>query len=266
MNATESPSQVKWKCRRIEFDLARPLLMGIINATPDSFSDGGMFVEATAAVRHALQLVADGADIIDVGGESTRPGSTPVSEEEELRRVVPVVAAIAKATDVAISIDTSKPEVARAAIEAGASIVNDVTGLRDPAMRKIVRETNAGAVVMDGTECPPEADVCEFVTSNLNRLVSDAVADGIPIECIVADPGFGFGKDSAQCLALLNGMAKVCEGVRVPILVGLSRKRFIGEHYGIAEPSQRDAASFNAAQIAVTAGARIVRAHSMHRF
>lgn len=234
-----------WRFRTHEFRLGDfPLLMGIVNVTPDSFSDGGEFLDPDAAVRHALQLVEDGADILDVGGESTRPGAEPVSVEEELRRVVPVVRGMAeglsrKQRNVLISIDTMKAEVARQAVEAGAAIVNDVSGLTfDPGMPAVCRETGVGVVCMHMRGTPqtmqddPQyddvvTDICEFFRERLAALQ----AAGIPPERIVLDPGIGFGKTAAHNLQILSGIARF-RALGRPVLIGHSRKRFLSRILG----------------------------------
>ena len=229
-----------WRCRGRRFDLgSRPLVMGIVNVTPDSFSDGGRYADPSAAVEHGLRLVAEGADVLDVGGESTRPGSEPVPLDEELRRVVPVVAGLAKRTDVPVSVDTMKAEVARRCLDAGAAIVNDVTGLRgDPDMPAVCAATGAGVVVMhmQGTpqtmQLDPRYDdvvreVGGFFAERLNALA----AVGIDREAIALDPGIGFGKTLDHNLALLANLAAFRRLGR-PVCLGVSRKGLIGQITG----------------------------------
>jgi dihydropteroate synthase len=212
----------------------RPLLMGIINVTPDSFSDGGQFFDAGAAVAHVLELVAQGADILDVGGESTRPYSQPVDAEEELRRVMPVVKALCRQTSVPISIDTSKAAVAQAAIDAGAEIVNDVTGLEgDPAMLPLVAQTGVGVCAMHmlGTpqtmqDNPTYGDVVEEVFQYLRGRRDALMAAGIAQDRIALDPGIGFGKRTEHVLQLLSHAVRLHE-LGCPVLIGHSRKGFI---------------------------------------
>ncbi len=212
----------------------RPLLMGIINVTPDSFSDGGRFFDASAAVAHGLELVAQGADILDVGGESTRPYSQPVDAEEELRRVLPVVKALCGQSPVPISIDTSKAAVARAAIDAGAGIVNDVTALEgDPAMIPLAARTGVGVCAMhiQGTpqtmqDNPTYEDVAEEVFEHLRGRRDALLAAGIPQDRIALDPGIGFGKRTEHVLQLLSHAFRLHE-LGCPVLIGHSRKGFI---------------------------------------
>ncbi len=217
----------------------RPLLMGIVNVTPDSFSDGGKFFEPCAAVEHGLRLVAEGADLLDVGGESTRPSSHPVDVQEELRRVVPVVTALCGQCGVPVSIDTSKPVVARAAVEAGAEIVNDVTGLEgDPEMLPLAAQSGVGVCVMHmrGSprtmqDNPVYGDVVGEVLDYL-RLRRDAlIAAGIAADRIALDPGIGFGKRVEHNLQLLSSAVRF-HGLGCPVLVGHSRKRFVREVLG----------------------------------
>jgi dihydropteroate synthase len=261
---------VKLRAGQFEFVFPRPaLVMGIVNVTPDSFFDGGRFLDAQAAVDHALQLVEQGAEIIDVGGESTRPGALPVAEPEELRRVMPVIAQLAGRIKVPISIDTVKPGVARAALAAGASIVNDVAGNReDPALWRLVAEASAGYVVMhaQGTPQTMQAhpvytdvvrEVGEFFSERLRRL-SDC---GVGREQIILDPGIGFGKTVEHNLELL-GAARSFTSLERPLLFGVSRKSFIGKLLG-AELEARLPGALACACLAVAAGVQIIRAHDV---
>jgi dihydropteroate synthase len=257
-------------CRQFEFTFPRPaLVMGIVNVTPDSFSDGGRFLDAQAAVAHALRLVEQGAEIIDVGGESTRPGALPVAEAEELRRVIPVIERLAGQVKVPISIDTVKPGVARAALDAGASIVNDVAANReDPGLWRLVAEVRAGYVCMHMQGMPQTmqanpvyADVVrevgEFFFERIRRL-SDC---GVGREHIILDPGIGFGKTvehNLQLLAAARGFTKF----ERPLLVGVSRKSFIGTLLG-AELAARLPGALACACVAVAAGVQIIRAHDV---
>jgi dihydropteroate synthase len=240
--------------------------MGVLNVTPDSFSDGGLFLDPSAAVDHAQTLVAKGADVIDVGGESTRPGAAPVSAENELERVVPVIEAIAAQISVPISVDTSKPEVITAAVAAGAGMINDVRALRLPGALEAAAAAGVPVCLMhmQGTPAsmqqkPAYADVIEEVSAFLSERVSACVAGGIPRDRILLDPGFGFGKTMEHNLALLAGIERLCEP-GLPVLVGISRKSMIGSLTG-REVRDRLAGSLAAAVLAVERGARVVRVH-----
>lgn len=261
-----------WRCRDHTFPLGeRTLVMGIVNVTPDSFSDGGTLATADEAVAHALQLAADGADILDVGGESTRPGSDPVAVEEELARVVPVLAGLRAAAPegVALSVDTRRPEVARAGIEAGASIVNDVTAAADPTMFAVVREAGAGLVLMHMLGEPKTMqrdprydDVVREVRVMLAGRIGAAVAAGVPRDRLCVDPGIGFGKNLDHNLALLHDIAAF-EELRVPVLVGTSRKRFIGQLTGVDEPAERVEGTAGAVAWCASKGVDVVRVHDV---
>ncbi len=258
------------RCRQFDFTFPRPaLIMGIVNVTPDSFSDGGQFLETEAAVAQALKLVEEGAEIVDIGGESTRPGATPVPESEELRRVLPVIEELAGRISVPISIDTMKPGVARAAINAGASIVNDVAANRESdAMWRVVADTGAGYVVMhmQGTpqtmQARPEyldvaREVGDFFFDRLERLSHC----GVGRERTILDPGIGFGKTREHNLRLLGKLADFGRLER-PLLLGVSRKSFLGSSPG-HEPAARLPAALACACFAVAAGAQIVRVHDV---
>jgi dihydropteroate synthase len=258
------------RARQFEFTFPRPaLVMGVVNVTPDSFSDGGQFLDSRAAVAHALRLVEQGAEILDVGGESTRPGAMPVPEAEELRRVVPVVEQLAARVRVPISIDTIKPGVARAALAAGASIVNDVAANRtDEAMWQVVAGAQAGYVCvhMQGTPQTMQAnpvyanvvrEVGEFFLERLNRLSGC----GVGREQVMLDPGIGFGKTLEHNLQLL-GAVRSFTRFGCPLLLGVSRKSFIGKLLG-AEMSARLPGALACACLAVAAGAQIIRAHDV---
>ncbi len=242
--------------------------MGILNVTPDSFSDGGSHATVEEALAHALRMIDEGAAIIDVGGESTRPGAEAVSIEEELRRVVPVVRSLAE-RGVCVSVDTRHAEVARACLECGASIVNDVSGFRDPAMVDAVRDTEAGLVVMhmQGEPAtmqanPVEGDVVTEVRAWLASQVAVLEAAGIDADRICLDPGPGFGKTAAQTIELVRNFQ---EFVRLgyPVMAAVSRKSYIGSAYGIAHPADRDHASAVEALMACELGASVVRAHNV---
>ncbi|HUU10907.1 MAG TPA: dihydropteroate synthase [Phycisphaerae bacterium] len=248
----------------------QPAVMGIVNVTPDSFSDGGLCLESHSAVAHAQRLVAEGADIIDVGGESTRPGSDPVPEDEELARVLPVVETLASRVDVAISIDTCHARVAREAVAAGACLVNDVTGLRgDPDMAAVVAETGAGVAIMHMLGHPKTmqdhphydhlmADICRYLRHGMQA----AVDAGVPEDSILVDPGIGFGKTVDHNLEILARLGQL-RTLGVPILVGPSRKRFIGEVAGVEAPSERTYGTAAACCLAQAAGALVLRVHDV---
>jgi dihydropteroate synthase len=245
----------------------RPAVMGIVNVTPDSFSDGGRFLDPGAAVAHGLALAAAGADLLDVGGESTRPGAEPVGAEEELRRVLPVVEALAARSGVPVSIDTSKAAVAAAALDAGARIVNDVAAGGDAEMFGIVAGAGAGLVVMHMLGEPrtmqddPQYDdvVVEVGDYLLDRLAVARDA-GVPSAALCADPGLGFGKTGAHNLELLARIGELVARLDVPVLVGPSRKSFIGRVVGRDETA-RDDGTLATAVWAVDGGARVVRVH-----
>lgn len=243
------------------------LVMGIVNATPDSFSDGGHFIDPDVAIRHGMDLAAAGAAIVDVGGESTRPGASDVSEADELRRVVDVVAGLA-AAGVVVSIDTMRARVARAAVEAGASIVNDVSGGEaDPAMRSTVAELGVDYAIMHWPSLSHEVaalnrDVCEVVRDDLARLVESAVSAGVAPDRIIVDPGIGFGKSYDDNWALLRGLDRLATlGHRV--LVGASRKRFLGDVLDGREPTGRDVATAAVSMWCALHGVWAVRTHDV---
>jgi dihydropteroate synthase len=218
---------MKWRCSNHAFDLsAQGEIMGIVNVTPDSFSDGGKFDKASAGIARALQLLEEGAAIIDIGGESTRPGADDVCAEEETRRVIPVIEGILKeAPEACLSVDTSKAPVARAAIDAGAKIINDVTGFRDPAMIELASETGVGVAVMHSD--PSYDDVIADIRSFFEERHATLTAAGIDSEAIVFDPGIGFGKTQQHNLTLLRHLDQLIVSGR-PVLLGVSRKSFIG--------------------------------------
>jgi len=259
-----------WRTNRRVFDLReRGVIMGILNVTPDSFSDGGHYSAAETAVNHALRMVEDGAEIIDVGGESTRPGAEEVSADEEMRRVVPIIKMLRGRSDTAISIDTSKAEVARAAMEAGAEIINDVTALtRDPAMATVAAESNAGVVLMhmQGTprsmqKNPRYGDVVREVNDYLaSRLVAARNA-GIEEERMAIDPGIGFGKTPEHNWALIRALEVFADSTR-PVLLGVSRKSLLKEIAG-DDMTRRDAATAALTALGRSKGARIFRVHEI---
>ena len=249
--------------------LDRTRVMGIVNVTPDSFSDGGDHASTDAAVAHALKLAAEGADLLDVGGESTRPGAQEVSLEEELRRVVPVIERLARQTGLPISVDTCKPEVMRAAVQAGAGMINDVCALRREGALDTAAALGVPVVLMhmlgeprSMQEDPRYDDVVAQVHRFLAERIFAAELAGIPKKHLVADPGFGFGKTTAHNLELLAGLERLAE-LGVPVLAGLSRKRSIGELTGRQAPAERVAGSVAAHLLAAQRGARIVRVHDV---
>jgi dihydropteroate synthase len=260
-----------WRCRDGALDLGtRTLVMGVVNVTPDSFSDGGAFLDREAAVAHAARLVDEGVDIVDVGGESTRPGAEPVTLEDEIARVVPVIEGIRAARPgVVISIDTRRSEVAEPALEAGAAIVNDVSGGRDPAMFGLVRDAGAGVVLMHmGGEPatmqddPRYGDVVGEVHEYLRERVEAAVFAGLETDRLAIDPGIGFGKDLEHNLALLRALPTFGD-LDAAIVVGASRKRFLGTLTGVDDPADRLEASLAAAVWSAVAGADVVRVHDV---
>lgn len=254
-------------CARRTLDLSSPAVMGILNVTPNSFSDGGRFADPGAALTQARRMVADGAAIIDVGGESTRPGAAPASLQEELDRVVPVIEAITRELDVLVSIDTMKPEVMRAAVAAGAGLINDVLALQAPGAIETAAASGAAVCLMhmQGTprtmqQDPHYEDVLREVGDFLHERAGACRAAGIPADRIALDPGFGFGKTLDHNLQLLRGLGGLGRGY--PLLVGLSRKSMLGKLTG-RPVDQRLAGSIALAALAVAAGARIVRCHDV---
>jgi dihydropteroate synthase len=272
-NASQGPSvgrAMHWRLRNSVLTFHRlPLLMGIVNVTPDSFSDGGKFQEHQAAIDHALELVEQGADILDIGGESTRPYSVPVDLDEELRRTLPVVQAICEQTRVPVSIDTSKAKVAAEAVAAGAEIINDVTGLEgDPAMLGVALESGAGVCVMhtQGTpqtmqDNPTYGDVVEDILAYLRGRRDVLLAGGIPQERICLDPGIGFGKTHQHNLTLLAQCRRFHE-LRCPLLVGHSRKGFIAHVLGDKQ-TDRTAGTVGVALAVARQGVQILRVHDV---
>lgn len=250
--------------RRLALGTA-PLLMGVVNVTPDSFSDGGLFADPAVAIAHGLKLAEQGADIVDIGGESTRPGHERLGTEAELARVLPVIAGIAAASPVPISIDTYKAEVAEAALKAGAAIVNDVWGCqREPAIAGVAARFGAPMVLMhnrDGVDAGLDilADVLRF----LEKSIGIAVAAGVPRSQIVLDPGIGFGKTPEQNLALIEKLDRLPAELGCPVLLGASRKSTLGLVTGKKIPAERLAASIAAHLYGVMRGAAIIRAHDI---
>jgi dihydropteroate synthase len=260
----------EWKIGKRSISLGeKTAIMGILNVTPDSFSDGGKYLDPDKAVEQAIEIEFDGADIIDIGGESTKPGASPVSLEEELRRVIPVIERIAKRVKIPVSIDTTKYEVAKAAIEAGAEIINDVTGLRvEPRLADLAKETGAGLILMNMRgeprtmqEIAPSEDILAEVAADLERAIAKALKRGVARERIVLDPGIGFGKTAEQNCELINHLDRFARS-DFPILIGPSRKSFIGK---ILDKEAVDRLWGTAASVAasILAGAHIVRVHDV---
>jgi len=261
-----------WKTSRREISLVVPLVMGILNVTPDSFSDGGRYADINAALQRADEMIAEGADVIDIGGESTRPGSKRVSADDEISRVVPVIEAISKRLDVPVSIDTSKSAVADAAVDAGAEIINDISGLRfDEAIAEVAARRKTGLVLMHSRgefetmhSQPPVEDILTEVEEDFRRSISSAAAAGVAAEQIVLDIGIGFGKTLDQNLKLIAQLDRLVNEFPVfPILVGASRKSFLGKLLGKDDPKERLSGSLASAAIAVWNGAKILRVHDV---
>jgi dihydropteroate synthase len=249
--------------RRLALDAA-PLLMGVVNVTPDSFSDGGMLKSAEDAIAHGERLAAEGADIVDIGGESTRPGHATIDAATELARVLPVIAGVAARTSVPISIDSYKAEVAEAALGAGASIVNDVWGCqRDPAIAGVAARLGAPLILMHNRDTiDPEIDIFDDALRFLERSIAIATAAGVPRSQLVVDPGIGFGKTPEQNLALIRDLGRLAE-LGCPILLGASRKSTIGLVTGRTIPAERLAGSIAAHLYGIMRGAAIIRAHDV---
>ena len=255
------------KLGRFSLTLERPLIMGVVNVTPDSFSDGGRFFGTQQALEHARVLIEEGADILDIGGESSRPAAEPVGLDEELRRVMPVLEQLAQ-MPVPVSVDTCKPEVMRRAIAAGAAMVNDINALREPGALEEVAQSQAAVCLMhmqgeprSMQRDPQYEDVVAEVTAFLAQRVEAAQQAGIARERIVIDPGFGFGKNTGHNLELLQGLSTIA-GLGQPVLVGLSRKSLFGKITG-KPVADRVSASVAAALLAVERGAALVRVHDV---
>ena len=253
--------------RILKFD--RPRVLGIVNVTPDSFSDGGRYLDAEAAIAHGLRLVEEGADALDIGGESTRPGAENVTVDEELRRVIPVIEGLASRVGVPISVDTSKPQVMRAAVAAGAGIINDVRALQQEGALEAAGELGVPVVLMhmqgepgSMQDSPHYEEVVSEVHGFLAQRIFACEMAGIPKKRIVIDPGFGFGKTTAHNLALLAHLQRFTE-LGVPVLAGFSRKRSLGEVIGREAPGERVHASVAAALIAAQRGASLLRVHDV---
>ncbi len=263
-------SERVWRCGAWRLGLARPLVMGVLNVTPDSFSDGGLHVEPPAALEHARAMLAAGADVIDVGGESTRPGAAPVSEAEELARVRTIVGELADEGAAPISIDTRHAVVARACVDAGASVVNDISGFRDPDMIDVATSCECGLVVMHMLgddpatmqEDPRYGDVVAEVRAFCGRQAEALQEAGVSRDRIAVDPGIGFGKTLEHNLELLRRLPEMAS-LGYPLLVGVSRKRFIGQILDEDDPSRRISGSVGAAVYAAVHGADILRVHDV---
>jgi dihydropteroate synthase len=256
------------KLNKHVFDLKRPLLMGILNITPDSFSDGGKYLTLNEALKRAHEMIEEGVDIIDIGGESTRPGSEPVSADEELKRITPIIEALKKDSDIGISIDTYKPQVMKEAISMDVAMINDVYALRQPGAIDVIKHSKVGVCLMhmQGTPQtmqinPQYANVVSEVKSFLEGRANDLVSEGIDKSRIILDPGFGFGKTFDHNIELLQNLESF-KSLKLPLLVGLSRKSFIrkilnGEH------DDHLSGSIAAAILSVIKGAKILRVHDI---
>lgn len=269
-NAPEKPNP--WSVRGKSYDLSkRGMIMGIINTTPDSFSDGGLFESSGAAIEQAIKLENEGASIIDFGGESTRPGAEKVSVKDELKRILPVLEKFVKirSPKTLISIDTSKAEVAQAGLDAGADIINDVTGLSDPAMRKVAAGSECGIIIMHMAgnprtmqRSPNYREVTNEVITFLNKQIKLCESDGIIKERIVVDPGIGFGKSLQHNLELIGSMTKITE-LKRPVMVGVSRKSFIGKILENDDFNEREWPTVALTSYCREHGATLFRVHSV---
>ncbi len=266
-------SDYKIDCRGKTLDLgSRTHVMGVLNVTPDSFSDGGLYRSAERALAHAREMTAQGADIIDIGGESTRPGAEPVPEEEELRRIIPLIEKLSSELPVPLSVDTYKSTVARKALQAGASMVNDISGLRfSPDMAKVAADFGAAVVIMHikGTprnmqQNPVYHDVITEVRDYLSESISIAIDAGVDREKILVDPGIGFGKSLEHNLTIMNRLDELSALGR-PIVLGTSRKKFIGTVLGVEVPELRVDGTAATVALGIDRGARIVRVHDVAR-
>ena len=262
-------AQEYWAVRGSRLSLQRPLVMGIVNVTPDSFSDGGRFTDAERALAHAEEMVAAGADLLDVGGESTRPGAAPVDPGQERARVLPVIRLLKARLSVPVSVDTRRAEVARAALEEGAEVVNDVSALADPGMGPLVAEHGAGVVLMHmrGTpqtmqQDPRYDDVAGEVAAELGDALRRAGAAGIADDSVVVDPGIGFAKTAEHNLELIARL-ETLSGLGRPVLLGPSRKSFIGTLLGGLPPEERGVGTAAACVAGLLHGARIFRVHDV---
>jgi dihydropteroate synthase len=259
---------LEWPAGRLDFS-SGCLVMGILNITPDSFSDGGLYYSAEEAIGHGLEMVKDGASILDIGPESTRPGAAPVEASEQIRRAVPVIESLRKQTDIPISIDTFNPDVAQAAVAAGANIINDITALSNPKMARLAVEKQVPVILMHmlGTPAtmqnnPQYGDVAKEVLKYLIERAQYAQKIGIPKERIFIDPGIGFGKTTEHNLLLLNHLEELTQ-TDYRVLVGTSRKRFIGQITGGNIPAGRIFGTAATVALAVQKGASIIRVHDV---
>lgn len=260
-----------WRCGARQLPIGgRPLVMGILNVTPDSFSDGSLWLDPERALDHALQMVAEGADIIDVGGESTRPGSLPVDADTELSRVIPVIRRLASRISVPLSIDTTKSMVASAALDAGVSIINDISGFSfEPAMADLAARSGCGVVLMHTRGRPSEMqlhtrydDLIGELTGALSHAASFAVSRGVSPDAVMVDPGIGFGKDVSGNLEILRRLPEIASRTGFPLLVGTSRKSFIGKVLGRGVEDRIFGTAATVA-LAVQGGAAVVRVHDV---
>ena len=259
-----------WALRSTVLSLDRPVVMGILNVTPDSFSDGGRFLEPARAVEQARRMAAEGADLLDVGGESTRPGARPVSADEEAARVLPVLRAIRDEVDLPVSVDTRRAAVAREALAAGAEAINDVSGLGDPEMAGVVAPSGAGLVLMHMRGTPETMqrladyeDVVDDVAAELATSLARADAAGIARDRVVVDPGIGFAKAAEQNLELIAGVERLQARLGRPVLLGPSRKSFLGALLGGIPAEARDAGTVGACVAGLARGARLFRVHDV---
>ncbi|MGQ0848665.1 MAG: dihydropteroate synthase [Actinomycetota bacterium] len=264
----EAGTKPGWQLARRYVPLNDPVIVGILNVTPDSFSDGGRYVQVDDAVAAGLGMVEQGAQVVDVGGESTRPGADPVPADVEAARVIPVVAALAKA-GVVVSIDTTKSSVAEAALEAGAEIINDVSAAADPAMVRVAASAGAGLVLMhmqgdprSMQENPQYTDVVTEVAAFLRERAEAVISAGLVPGAVIVDPGIGFGKTLSHNLALLHHLRQIRE-IGYPVMVGTSRKNFLGRLIKQDHPVDRDLVSAVSAGLAVERGADLIRAHNV---
>ncbi len=257
-----------WIAEPRSFDLAAGMLVGVLNVTPDSFSDGGLYADSHEAIMTGLELCEQGAEMVDVGGESTRPGASAISADEECERVLPVVAGLVN-SGVPVSVDTYKPEVAARAIEVGADAINDVTGFTNPAMIELVASRSVGAIVMHMKgeprtmqANPTYRDVVQEVSSFLLGRARALEAAGVDPQSIVIDPGFGFGKTLEHNLELLNRLDEIC-ALGYPVMLGTSRKSTLGEVAGRQDPTSRDIATATTTALGFERGARLFRVHNV---